>query len=83
MPGHWTDAPATWPMQDGSAPPLHTLRHRARILAAVIREAEFQAGQRDLSHASAWAALARRWQTQIDAIEAVLAKEIENEQRVA
>ena len=82
MPGHWTDSPSTWPMWDGSAPPSHTLRHRAVILRRCVREAEFQAKHRP-KHAGTWLARAKRWQIQIGAIEAVLVKETENEQRVA
>ena len=71
MTGHWTDSPATWPMEDGSAPPPDTLRHRAAILLRCVRDAEFQAQHRP-KYAGTWLARAEHWQIQIDAIEAAL-----------
>ena len=82
MTGHWTDSPATWPMEDGSAPSADTLRHRARMLEVYAAGAAYQA-QHTPKYTDAWMVLADRLSARIDAIEGVLAKETENEQRVA
>ena len=71
MPGPWTDSPAAWPMEDGSAPSADTLRHRARMLAVYAAGAAYQA-QHTPKYTDAWMVLADRLSARIDAIEGVL-----------